>query len=107
MRGFFVRRLLLILPTLLIVTIIIFLLIRLIPGSVIDLMAAQSIGDQALNVQLVKENLGLDVPIHIQYGRWISNVLHGDLGKSLHRRYYIAVHHGPICTTGSIENKQS
>jgi peptide/nickel transport system permease protein len=83
MRGFLIRRLLFILPTLFLVTIIVFLLIRLIPGSVIDIMAAQSIGDVELNVQLVKETLGLDVPIHVQYGRWISNVLHGDLGQSL------------------------
>lgn len=83
MRGFLVRRLLLIIPTLLLVTIMVFLLIRLIPGSIIDLMAAQSVGDSALNVQLVKEKLGLDAPIYTQYGHWISNVFHGDLGNSL------------------------
>ena len=83
MSGFLIRRLLLIIPTLLVVTIIVFLLIRLIPGSIIDLMAAQSIGDSALNVQLVKEKLGLDVPIYTQYGRWIWGVFQGDLGKSM------------------------
>jgi peptide/nickel transport system permease protein len=83
MRRFLIRRLLLIIPTLLLVTIIVFLLIRLIPGSIIDLMATQSIGDSALNVQLVKEKLGLDVPVYTQYARWIGGVFQGDLGKSL------------------------
>ena len=83
MRVYLLRRLLLIPPTLLLVTIIIFLLIRLIPGSVIDIMAAQAIGDQALNVRMVEEKLGLNVPIHVQYGRWMKNVMQGDLGASL------------------------
>lgn len=83
MRGFLVRRLFLIIPTLILVTIIVFLLIRLIPGSIIDLMAAQSVGDSTLNVQLVKERLGLDAPIYTQYGHWIINAFRGDLGNSL------------------------
>lgn len=83
MSGFLIRRLLLIIPTLLLVTVIVFLLIRLVPGSVIDLMATQSVGDAAMNIQLVKEKLGLDVPVHVQYARWLGNVTQGDLGKSL------------------------
>jgi peptide/nickel transport system permease protein len=50
------------------------------------MMAAQH-GSEAQNVtateELIKHELGLDVPIYVQYGRWLGNVLRGDLGRSL------------------------
>lgn len=85
MRAYIIRRLLLFIPTLLIVTLIVFSAVRFIPGNVIEMMAAQS--GEAENVeatiQTIKHNLGLDVPIHIQYFRWLGNVFRGDLGRSL------------------------
>ncbi len=85
MRSYIIRRLLLMIPTLLIVTIIVFCAVRFVPGSVIELMAAQ-IGEaenmeEAINT--IKHSLGLDVPIYIQYARWIGGILTGNLGKSL------------------------
>ncbi len=88
MSTYITRRLVLIIPTLLLVTIIVFLSVRFIPGSVIDLMTAQmmleseTIGEQTAQ-EYMEHLLGLDVPLHIQYGRWLGNVLTGDLGKSL------------------------
>ncbi len=85
MRAYITRRLLLLIPTLLIVTIIVFCAVRFVPGSVIELMAAQ-IGE-AENmeeaIQSIKHGLGLDVPIYVQYGRWLGGILTGNLGKSL------------------------
>jgi len=85
MRTYIIRRLLLLIPTLLIVTLIVFCAVRFIPGNVIELMAAQS--GEAENIeeaiQAIKHHLGLDVPIYIQYFRWLGGVLRGDLGKSL------------------------
>ncbi len=85
MRAYIIRRLLLLIPTLLIVTIIVFCAVRFVPGSVIELMASQ-IGE-AENmeeaIQTIKHNLGLDVPIYVQYGRWLGGILTGNLGKSL------------------------
>ena len=75
----------LVIPTLFIVTIFVFLLVRFLPGNVIDLMEAQF---EELNIQIDREAfmrmLGLDVPVYVQYGRWMEGILlHGTLGKSL------------------------
>jgi len=87
MRIYIFRRLLLTIPTVFFVTLIIFLTIRFIPGSVIDLMLAQygsPAGITKIDRQSLEHKLGLDVPIYIQYGRWVDNtILRGDLGKSL------------------------
>ena len=85
MRAYITRRLLLLIPTLWIVTIIVFLLVRFLPGDVIDLIESRY---SALNIQIDRESfmrmLGLDVPVYVQYGRWMEGILlHGTLGKSL------------------------
>ena len=85
MRAYIIRRLLLMIPTLLLVSILVFLLIRFIPGDVIDGMFASSYrGGSAETRAELERVLGLDVPAHVQYARWIGDmVLHGTLGKSL------------------------
>jgi len=85
MRGYAIRRFLLIIPTLLILTLILFFMVRMIPGSIIDLMATEHVSQAGveLNPEDVKAMLGLDKPIYVQYGEWVWGLLHGDLGKSL------------------------
>ncbi|MBA7484256.1 Glutathione transport system permease protein GsiC [subsurface metagenome] len=97
MRAYIFRRLLLLIPTVFLVTFIIFLLVRLVPGSVIDMMAAEQtrLGGAAVELDsaAIKQALGLDVPVHVQYGRWIgvvpgadgsfSGIFQGDLGNAL------------------------
>ncbi len=87
MRAYIIRRLLLLIPTLLLVTIIVFCSVRFIPGTVIDLMVAQMTAESGteseITAELIKHELGMDVPIYVQYGRWLWGALHGDLGKSL------------------------
>jgi peptide/nickel transport system permease protein len=96
MRAYLIRRLILAVPTLLIVTITVFLLVRFIPGSVLDMMIAQmssTSGDEITDVEGLRHLLGMDVSIPVQYGRWlgiwpnadgkISGMLQGNLGKSL------------------------
>ena len=85
MRAYVVRRLLLLIPTLWIVSVIVFLLVRFLPGDVLDLIESQY---EAMNMQIDREAfmrmLGLDVPVHVQYGRWMEGILlRGTLGKSL------------------------
>lgn len=74
-------------PTLLLVTILVFLLVRFIPGSVIDLMVGEmisaTVSSADLTAETLKDILGLDEPIHVQYGHWLSGVVRGDLGSSL------------------------
>ncbi len=103
MRNYIIRRLLLVIPTLLLVTIIVFSLARFIPGDVIDLMVTQMAeeseaigGTPELTPELLRHELGLDMPIHIQYGKWLGvlppfeGIVQGDLGKSLWTQRSIA-----------------
>ncbi|MGF6175378.1 ABC transporter permease [Ensifer sp. 4252] len=75
------RRLLWTLPTLLLVSIMVFVMVRSIPGDPVQLM----LGDQATSdeVQHLKVRLGLDKPVPVQFTIWLRQVLHGDLGKSI------------------------
>ena len=76
MRAYIVRRLLLIIPTLLILSILVFLSVRFIPGDIIDIMVAEMEGWHAAGADIDRESLermlGLDVPVYVQYGRWIG-----------------------------------
>ena len=87
MRAYIIRRLLLIVPTLFILSILVFLSLRFIPGDVIDVMQGRmeylgGAGD--IDREALERRLGLDVPVYVQYGRWIGRIfLHGSLGESL------------------------
>jgi peptide/nickel transport system permease protein len=85
MQAYILRRLLALIPTLFFASVIVFVTVRLIPGSVIDLMLSQNdiSADKFSRDQLVAA-LGLDKPMWEQYGRWIGAILlHGDFGRSL------------------------
>ena len=87
MRAYIVRRLLLVIPTLFLLTILVFLSVRFIPGDVIDAMLGRmqfGMSGGAIDRAALEHRLGLDVPVHVQYGRWIGDILlHGSLGRSL------------------------
>ena len=97
MRAYLIRRLLLIIPTLLIVTLIVFLSVRFVPGTILDLMVAQMgelSGISDLDIDYLRSILGMDVPMHLQYVRWlgvwpqadggpISGIIQGNFGVSL------------------------
>ena len=103
MRAYVIRRLLLVIPTLFILTIIVFLSVRFIPGDVIDKLEAQIQRSQpamTIDREAVERMLGLDVPVYVQYGRWIGvlptpdwvtgeshfkGLLQGNLGHSMIR----------------------
>src|SRR5207249_1553760 len=77
------RRLLLMLPSLLGISLAVFLLLRLIPGDVVDaLIGTELTLSPEARASLLKL-LGLDVPIHVQYLTWIVAVVSGDFGRSL------------------------
>ena len=99
MRAYIIRRLLLMIPTLLILTIIVFLAVRFIPGDIVDAMALEmERWGVDIDREAVERMLGLDVPVHVQYGRWMGvlptpdwitgeshfkGLLQGTLGESL------------------------
>ena len=93
MRAYIIRRLFLMIPTLFILTILVFLSLRFIPGDVIDIMQARMESDEmmtALDREAMERQLGLDVPVYVQYGRWMGGILlHGTQGNSLIAGYRI------------------
>ena len=85
MRAYLIRRLLLLIPTMFILTAIVFLAVRFIPGDIVDLIAdAMWWEGGVIDEDLVRQMMGLDVPVHVQYGRWIGDILlRGSFGESL------------------------
>ena len=91
MRNYIIRRVLILIPTLILVSLIIFFLIRLIPGDIIDAMMA-SPGAEEIDRAQVERAMGLDAPALVQYGRWMGlwpqmeggfdGVLQGNFGES-------------------------
>ena len=82
MTGFILRRLALIVPTFLGVTLLAFALIHLIPGDPVENISGERGMDPARRARLLHE-YGLDRPLPLQYVTYVGQVLHGDLGHSL------------------------
>ncbi|TVR89950.1 MAG: ABC transporter permease [Trueperaceae bacterium] len=81
MITFALRRLLATVPTLLVVTLLVFGLVRLLPGDPARLMLGESANPQA--IAELRTQMGLDRPIMVQYGAWLADVARFDLGRSL------------------------
>jgi peptide/nickel transport system permease protein len=84
MRTYVLRRLLIAVPSLLLATFIVFTLPRLIPGDVVQLMLEEKAYGKDL--EELRAKLGLDRPIYVQYGAWLSTIAHGNFGESLWTR---------------------
>lgn len=85
MTQYIIRRLLLMIPVLIGVSVVVFVVARILPGDVFAAQSATSGLDKATQDQLRKE-AGLDRPLLVQYLEWSGNVLRGDLGDSLYNR---------------------
>jgi ABC-type dipeptide/oligopeptide/nickel transport system permease component len=81
MTNYFVRRVLLAIPTLLGVSFLVFLSIRFVPGDPAIALAGELATPEL--VQKVRSDLGLDQPLLIQYTTYMGNILQGDLGQSV------------------------
>lgn len=88
MLRFIARRLLQVVPMLLVLTFVVFLLIHLAPYDVVDAITTPNMSDET--VALIRERYGLDQPVLVQYAYWLGNVVQGDLGYSLTSRQPIA-----------------
>src|SRR4051812_20344748 len=88
MHVYLARRLLLIIPTLFGASIVVFLLVRLLPGDAVTMLlqdyAYAKDGDE------MRARLGLDRRIYVQFAAWLGGVLHGDLGWSLRSKNPVA-----------------
>jgi len=74
-------RLVLTIPVVWLVVSLVFLLIHLVPGDPIQMMLGE--GATPADIGALRHQLGLDLPLHTQYIRYWSGVLHGDLGNSI------------------------
>ena len=83
MQGYITRRILLMIPTLFMVSIIVFSLVRLMPGDIVLRQLAEAPNFHKEDAERLRHQLGLDDPVYVQYPRWIGGVVHLDLGKSL------------------------
>jgi len=102
MRAYVIRRLLIMIPTMILVSLLVFFLVYLIPGDIIDFIQSSAIGKRSLEAEraVLERELGLDAPEIVQYGRWVgvvpqmdgsfSGVLQGNLGTSWWYRIPVA-----------------
>ena len=82
MRRYVLIRALSIVPTLVGVSVAVFLMIRLIPGTIVEQMIGTEGTYSEQSMRALRAFFGLDQPLHVQYGRWLGRVLRGDLGTS-------------------------
>ena len=84
MSSYIIKRLLLFIPTLFIISTVVFVIMRLIPGDPAITILAGDLGSSIDQEQLAKlrAKLGTDKPILVEYWKWISGVAHLDFGKS-------------------------
>src|SRR4051794_41881342 len=88
MQVYLARRLLLVIPTLIGVSMVVFLLVRLLPGDAVTMLLQDYA--YAKDADEMRARLGLDRPIYVQYAEWMGGVLRGDLGTSLRNKSPIA-----------------
>jgi peptide/nickel transport system permease protein len=86
MQKYVLRRLLFAVPTVLIVTVVAFMLLRLAPGDVVDNLLSQSGGVTPAQRQALRHELGIDQNPVKQYITWIAGAVHGDFGRSMANR---------------------
>lgn len=84
MGKYLVKRLLLLIPTLFLVCLIVFALMRMVPGDAVDTIVQQmQMSSSTIDREAVEEMLGLDKPFFEQFFTYIGGLLHGDLGDAL------------------------
>ena len=81
MLGYCFKRLVLSLPTLLLVAVAVFLIIRLIPGDPASALLGENA--DAASIAALHKEMGLDAPLPVQFFNWLGHALRGDLGKSI------------------------
>lgn len=86
MQQYIIKRVLLLIPTLIIVTVIVFAVIRVIPGDPALLVLVGATGEGTFTEEQLVEmqrRLGTDKPVYEQYGKWMGGLARGDLGTSI------------------------
>jgi len=79
---YLIRRFFLMLLTLFGISVLVFVMLRLVPGNIVDILFDAAGMINAAEKAQIEKDLGLDLPIVVQYGHWINGLFHGDLGYS-------------------------
>jgi peptide/nickel transport system permease protein len=87
MLAYIIRRILVLIPTLLGVSIIVFLMLHLTPGDPAELLMGERASEEAL--QQIREHLGLNKPLYEQYGLFLKQLMKGDLGETIWTRQQV------------------
>ena len=85
MTKYVIRRVLLAIPVIFGVSVLVFTILHLLPGDPAEMMLGE-IGNTPENIARMREALGLDDPLYVQYARYVWKALHGDLGESVRTR---------------------
>jgi peptide/nickel transport system permease protein len=90
MRGFFLRRLVVVLPTVIGAVTLVFFFLHMIPGDPVEVMLGETA--QQADKERLRQELGLNQPLYVQYGRFMAGIVEGDLGGSyFYRRPVVQV----------------
>jgi len=84
LREFIITRLLMTIPTVLLLATIVFIVMRVMPGDPVVSLMGSKVGSEE-QIEIIRHALGLDRPLHIQYTEYIFNLVRGDLGYSMVR----------------------
>ena len=85
MLFYVLRRVLILIPVYLGLTLSTFTLIRLVPGDAVEIMMGEKAVDPAMHAQAL-QRLGLDLPLPVQYWHYLTNILQGNFGESFRTR---------------------
>ena len=89
MHIYILKRLLALIPTLLGITVLVFFMVHLVPGDPAQIMLGERASAESLAA--LRRDLGLDQPLHVQFGRYLSDLLQGDLGRSIKSHERVSV----------------
>jgi peptide/nickel transport system permease protein len=90
MRGFFLRRLAVVIPTVIGAVTLVFFFLHMIPGDPVEVMLGETA--QQADKERLRQELGLNQPLFVQYGRFMAGIVQGDLGGSyFYRRPVVQV----------------
>ena len=80
MRSFLIKRILLAVGVVFAISAITFFVLNIVPGDPVRIMVGEMADDAT--VERIREQMGLNDPVHVQYARWLTNMLQGDFGTS-------------------------
>ena len=105
MTSTIVRRLLAVVPTLVVATVVVFALVQITPGGAAEAAAGPTATPQQVHALALQ--MGLDKPLPVQYATWLWNLAHGDFGQSLINRQSISQEIGRGAAFASVSDGET